>query len=104
MMDEMEEPSFGQRNAGALGLNGLVVLPLVVWGLVMQVSPYGALWGIIVTLALGTLGNCIGLIACLLMGRPAQAIAYALGVAVIAGLLYSYWTDISNSSMGKPGG
>ena len=70
----------------------------------MQVSPYGALWGIIVTLALGTLGNFIGLVFCLATGRHGQAIAYALGVAVIAGLLFAYWTGISNSSMGKPGG
>jgi hypothetical protein len=104
MPDEIEELSFRQLHALALWLNGLVVVLLVVWILVMLVDPYGALLGIILTLALGTLGNFIGLVVCLATGRGAQAIAYGLGLAVVGGMLYAYWTGISNSRFGKPGG
>ena len=104
MPDEIEEPSFAQLHTPALWLNGVVVLLLILWILVMEVSPYGALLGIILTLALGTLGNLLGLVVCLATGRAPQAIVYGLGLVVVGGMLYFYFMGASASPLGKPGG
>jgi hypothetical protein len=107
MADQAEDSSLWRLNAGALWLNGLVVAVLGVCVLITQVGDvngYGPLFAVLLALAIGTLGNLLGLLGKLLTGRAEQAVPYLLGLLVIGGLLYALWTSLMHSSIGKPPG
>jgi hypothetical protein len=107
MADQAEDPSLWRLNAGALWLNGLVVAALGLCVLVAQIGheqDYGPLFGVVLALAIGTLGNLLGLLGMLLTGRAEQAVPYLLGLLVIGGLLYALWTSLMHSNIGKPPG
>lgn len=102
-----EYPSFWQLYAGALWVNGLVVAALGLTVLMTAVSGtngYGPLFAVILTLALGTLGNLIGLLVNLFTGRFSQAVAHVLGLLIVGGLFCALWSSIMHSHIGKPPG
>ena len=100
-----EDPSFWQLHAGALWLNGLVIVTWGLCALATQVGHehgYGPLLVFILALALGTLGNFIGLVVNLFTRRYDQAAAYGLALLLVGSLFWLCWMSLGN--IGKPPG
>lgn len=107
MIDEAQEPSFRQLNAGPLFFNGLIAFLMIICGLLSYLEimdGLAAALAILIILAIGTLGNFIGLTVTIATGRSSQIIIFLLGLLATGILFYLLWMGLGSSHIGKRGG